>query len=152
MRKLDQTDMKILTSLVQDSSMSVPKLSKKININASVVYSRIKRLIKRGLIKKFTIIVDEELLGYTVSAVIGLNIDSKLRGPIIEKILEMYELRSISEVTGRFDILVEITAQSLDQLHNIVSDKMGKIEGIVRTETFLKMKKRDTKPKYVIDQ
>ena len=66
MGKIDDTDMKILKELVADASLSVPKLSKKINVNPSVVYSRIKRLIKRGLIKKFTVIVNEQLLGYNV--------------------------------------------------------------------------------------
>ena len=53
MERIDDLDLKILSELSKDASISVPRLSKKININASVVYSRIKRLLKRGLIKKF---------------------------------------------------------------------------------------------------
>ena len=79
MAKIDDTDLKILTELQRDASISVPRLSKKINVNSSVVYSRIKRLTKRQLIKKFTIEVNEVALGYNVSAMIGLNIDSKVR-------------------------------------------------------------------------
>lgn len=45
MMKIDEIDKKILELLVQDASISVPKLSKKINVNASVCYSRIKRLL-----------------------------------------------------------------------------------------------------------
>ncbi|HSF51109.1 MAG TPA: winged helix-turn-helix transcriptional regulator, partial [Nitrososphaeraceae archaeon] len=40
--------MKILTELTKDASISVPQLSKKLNINSSVLYSRIKRLSKRS--------------------------------------------------------------------------------------------------------
>ncbi|HET7391278.1 MAG TPA: winged helix-turn-helix transcriptional regulator, partial [Nitrososphaeraceae archaeon] len=50
MGRTDDLDLKILSELAKDASISVPKLSKKMNINASVVYSRIKRLSKRGLI------------------------------------------------------------------------------------------------------
>src|SRR3712207_7005828 len=59
MRRIDDLDIKILSELAKDASISVPKLSKKINVNSSVVYSRIKRLVKGGLIKKFTIIIND---------------------------------------------------------------------------------------------
>ena len=54
MGRIDDLDVKILSELSKDASISVPRLSKKINVNSSVVYSRIKRLVKRGLIRKFT--------------------------------------------------------------------------------------------------
>ena len=46
MNKFDELDMKLLYELTQDGSISVPNLSKKLGINASVLYSRIKRLIQ----------------------------------------------------------------------------------------------------------
>ena len=51
--------MKILSELTKDASISIPQLSKKLSINSSVLYSRIKRLMKRELIKKFTVIINE---------------------------------------------------------------------------------------------
>ena len=87
MGKLDETDMKILAELIKDSNLSVPKLSKKINVNPSVVYSRIKRLVKRKLIKRFTVEVNEEVLGYTVSAIVGVNMDAKYRDSIFKELL-----------------------------------------------------------------
>ena len=48
-------------------------LSKKLNINSSVLYSRIKRLMKRELIKKFTVIINEFQLGINIKATIGIN-------------------------------------------------------------------------------
>ncbi|MFQ6134478.1 MAG: Lrp/AsnC family transcriptional regulator [Nitrososphaerales archaeon] len=140
MVKIDEIDRKILTALISDAGISVPKLSKKIDVNPSVCYSRIKRLIRRNLIKRFTIEVNEELLGYHVTALIGLNTDIKMRENILDKITKLTETREIQEVTGRFDIMMVIKARSLDDLHEIVTGKIGKIDGVVRTETFLEMK------------
>ena len=78
--------MKILSELSNDASISVPKLAEKINTNSSVVYSRIKRLQKQKLIKKFTIDVNDKELGYGVKSVTGINMDSKERDNIIEKL------------------------------------------------------------------
>ncbi|MCP8307987.1 MAG: Lrp/AsnC family transcriptional regulator [archaeon] len=150
MGKIDEMDMKILAELVKNANLSVPKLSKKINVNPSVVYSRIKRLVKRNIIKNFTIIVNEELLGYVVTAVIGMDIDAKLRDSVLNELLTLREVKDVSEVTGRFDLIVSIRARSLDELHNLVSDKIGKINGILHTETFVEMKKRAKEPVYYL--
>jgi Lrp/AsnC family transcriptional regulator for asnA, asnC and gidA len=146
--RIDELDIKILNELVRDASISVPKLSKKINVNTSVVYSRIKRLIKLGLIKKYTLMVNEEMLGYNVKAITGINMDSKMRDSIIAGLMNIPEVRDIIEVTGRFDILVSLTAKSLDDVHNIVSEKIGKLDGVQRTETFIEMKRTIREPTY----
>ena len=83
MAKVDDLDMTILSELSQDANISVPRISKKINVNSSVVYSRIKRLIKRKLIERFTIVVNDRELGYTVKALTGINMDSKMRDNVI---------------------------------------------------------------------
>lgn len=141
MGRIDDLDLKILSELSKDASISVPRLSKKININASVVYSRIKRLLKRGLIKKFTIIINDEALGFSVRALTGINMDSKLRDNVLNELFKIPEVREIAEVTGRFDILVTMTARSLDEIHQLISEKVGHVEGVQKTETFIEMRK-----------
>jgi Lrp/AsnC family transcriptional regulator, regulator for asnA, asnC and gidA len=141
MGRIDDLDLKILRELSKDASISVPNLSKKININSSVVYSRIKRLVKRGLIKKFTIIINDEALGFNVKALTGITMDSKLRDNVLKELFKIPEVREVAEVTGRFDILVTMTARSLDEMHQIISEKVGRVEGVQKTETFIEMRK-----------
>ena len=142
--------MKLLFELTKDGSISVPALSKKLGINASVLYSRIKRLMKKKLIKKFTVVVDDSLLGIGVKASVGINRDPKLKDNIHKKLMETPEVISISEVTGRFDIIVKVHAKNLEALHSIVIEKIGKIDGIINTETFVELQKTDKDPVYSI--
>jgi Lrp/AsnC family transcriptional regulator for asnA, asnC and gidA len=128
--------------LSNDAAISVPRLSKKINVNSSVVYSRIKRLVKLKLIERFTIVVNDAELGYKIKALTGINMDSKKRDHIIEELFKIDGVREIAEVTGRFDILVTMYAKSLDQMHKMVSEKIGGIEGIQSSESFIEMKSR----------
>jgi Lrp/AsnC family transcriptional regulator for asnA, asnC and gidA len=142
--------MKLLFELTKDGSISVPALSKKLGINASVLYSRIKRLIKKKLIKKFTVVIDDSLLGIGVKASVGINRDPKLKDNIHKKLMDTSEVISISEVTGRFDIIVNVHAKNLEALHSIVIEKIGKIDGIINTETFVELQKTDKDPVYSI--
>jgi Lrp/AsnC family transcriptional regulator for asnA, asnC and gidA len=147
----DELDMKLLYELTKDGSISVPILSKKLGINASVLYSRIKRLLKKKLIKKFTIIIDDSLLGIGVKASVGINRDPKLKDSIHKNFMEIPEVVSISEVTGRFDILIHVFAKNLEALHTVVIEKVGKIDGIQNTETFVELQKTDKDPVYLTE-
>ncbi len=140
--KVDDLDLQILSELSNDASISVPRLSKKIDINSSVIYSRIKRLVKRKLIERFTIDVNDAELGYIVKALTGINMNSKKRDHIIEELFKIDGVREVAEVTGRFDILVTMYSKSLDQMHKIVSEQIGRIEGIQSSESFIEMKSR----------
>ena len=152
MHRLDELDMKLLYELTKDGSISVPNLSKKLGINASVLYSRIKRLMKKKLIKKFTIEIDETLLGIGVKATVGINRDPKLKESIHKHLMETPEVVSISEITGRFDIMVRVYADNLEALHTVVIEKIGKIDGIQNTETFVELQKTDKEPEYLTNK
>ena len=141
--------MKLLFELTKDGNVSVPQLSKKLGINPSVLYSRIKRLLRKKLIKKFTIDIDDSLLGIGVKATVGINRDPKFKIQIHKKLLEISEVVSISEVTGRFDIMIQVYAQDLEDLHAVVIEKIGKIEGIQNTESFVELQKPDKEPAYL---
>jgi len=151
MAKVDNLDLKILSELSDDAAISIPKLSKKIDVNTSVVYSRIKRLLKRKMIEKYTIEINDKELGYTVKSFTGINIDSKQRDNVINGLFEINGVREISEVTGRFDILVTMHAKNLAEMHRVISEGIGKIQGIIGSESFVEMKRRKKQTPYMVD-
>ena len=141
--------MKLLFELTKNGNVSVPSLSKKLGINSSVLYSRIKRLVRKKLIKKFTIEIDDSLLGIGVKASIGISRDPKFKTEIHKELLEISEVISVSEVTGRFDIMIEVYTKDLEDLHTVVIEKIGKIQGIQNTETFVELQKTNKEPAYL---
>ena len=151
MAKVDNLDLKILSELSDDAAISIPKLSKKIDVNTSVVYSRIKRLLKRKMIERYTIEINDKELGYTVKSFTGINIDSKQRDNVINGLFEINGVREISEVTGRFDILVTMHAKNLAEMHRVISEGIGKIQGIIGSESFVEMKRRKKQTPYMVD-
>ena len=148
---MDKTDQKILSELSKDSSISIPKLAEKINVNSSVVYSRIKRLVKKKLIERFTIQVNNKELGYSVKSLTGINMDSKQRDNVIQELFKIPSVSEVSEVTGRFDILVTMYAENLSDMYRIISDNIGKIQGIIGSESFIEMKTRTKQMSYMLE-
>jgi Lrp/AsnC family transcriptional regulator for asnA, asnC and gidA len=140
--RLDEIDMKILSALYADASISVPRLSKQLGVNLSVTYSRINRLQKRGIIERFTILVNEDKLGLSASAMAGINIDPKQRESVIAELEKLESLRLMREITGRFDLWINLRGQTLDELHRTVYDVIGKIPGVTAVEIFMEVSRR----------
>ena len=152
MHKFDELDMKILSELTKDGNVSVPNLSKRLGINTSVLYSRIKRLLKKKLIKKFTIVVDESLIGIGVRATMGINRDPKQKEQIHKALLKTPEIVMMSEVTGRFDMLLTVRGKNLEELHSVAIEKIGKIEGNQNTETFVELQRTEKDQSYELKE
>jgi Lrp/AsnC family transcriptional regulator for asnA, asnC and gidA len=103
------------------------------------------------MIEKYTIEVNDKELGYTVKSFTGINIDSKQRDNVINGLFEINGVREISEVTGRFDILITMHAKNLAEMHRLISEGIGKIQGIIGSESFVEMKRRKKQTPYMVD-
>jgi Lrp/AsnC family transcriptional regulator for asnA, asnC and gidA len=134
--------MRILSALYADASISVPNLSKQLGVNLSVTYSRIKRLQKRGIIERFTILVNEDKLGLNASAMAGINIDPKQREAVVAELERLDSMRLMREITGRFDLWVNLRGQTLDELHKTVYDVIGRLPGVTSVEIFMEVSRK----------
>ena len=148
MAEFDDMDMKLLRELSEDGAISIPSLSKKLGANSSVLYSRIKRMREKGVIVRFTIDVDDSMLGVGVRATVGINRDPKAKAQVHKAILAIPEVAEMSEVTGRFDMLVTLRTSDLEALHAIVIERIGRIAGVQGTETFVELQGKRRTPQY----
>ncbi|MBP2624529.1 MAG: Lrp/AsnC family transcriptional regulator [Nitrosopumilaceae archaeon] len=131
--------MDLINQLIVDSSISIPVLSKKTGVNTSVLYSRINRLVHNNIIEKFTISLNRTKLGFSVKAFVGINIEAKFKDNIYNQLINVYEIMSVSQITGRFDAILTIYVKNLQDLHTVINEKLNKINGITNTEIFIEL-------------
>jgi Lrp/AsnC family transcriptional regulator for asnA, asnC and gidA len=131
--------------LSKDSSMPFVEIAKQIGISDATVHIRVRRLIAAGVIKRFTISVDNNILGYDHLAYMGINIEPGFADEVTEGLLKIDEVLEIHEMHGRFDLILKIRAKDLDQMREIVVNKIRKLPRILETElmTVLKTRKED---------
>ncbi len=75
--------------------------------------------------------------------------DTKKRDHVMEELFKIEGVREVAEVTGRFDILVTMYSKSLDEMHKMVSENIGRIDGIQSSESFIEMKSRQKAMPYM---
>jgi Lrp/AsnC family transcriptional regulator for asnA, asnC and gidA len=142
---LDDVNLRIMDMLGRDSSTPFVEIAKQIGISDATVHLRVRRLIAEGVINKFTISVDNDLLGYDHLAFIGINVQPGFADESIDGLLNLEEVLEIHEMHGTFDLLLKIRAKDLDQMREVVENKIRKLPRILETElmTVLKTRKED---------
>jgi Lrp/AsnC family transcriptional regulator for asnA, asnC and gidA len=144
--KLDDIDLKIIDILGRDSSTPFVEIAKQIGISDATVHVRVRKLISEGVISKFTISVDNDLLGYDHLGFMGINVDPAFAAEeTIDQLLNLEEVLEIHEMHNSFDLFLKIRAKHLGHMLDIVENKIRKLPHILNTEliTVLKTRKEE---------
>jgi Lrp/AsnC family leucine-responsive transcriptional regulator len=81
---LDEIDQQILTLLQDDARLSNAAIAEQVGLTASTIFERIKKLEKRGVIKKYVAIVDPAQVGSPITAFVRLVVGSTTEGNYID--------------------------------------------------------------------
>ncbi len=125
---IDDIDNKIIKILLNNSRISNTKIARLLNISEASVRKRIKKIIKIGIIKKFTVELNYNLLGYK-RVFIGLNIDKDKMFNILEKISKNKNINNIYLTGGDHDILIDFLYSKPEELDEYIK-YLQSIEGI----------------------
>lgn len=142
---LDYINYRILDVLSKNSSLPFVELAKQIGISDATIHTRVKKLLTLGVIKKFTIFVDNDLLGYDHLAFINLKIERGRTEETTNNLMKIEEILEIHEIYDKFDLLIKIRTKNLDNLRDIIVNKILSINHIKETElmTVLKTRKEE---------
>jgi len=137
-------DKQLLKLLKQNALESPKNLAKMLNINEAEVKAKIKSLEKKGIIRGYQAILNEDKLeSDRVRAVIEVKITPEKVGGfdrIATKIGKFSEVESLFLMSGSFDLLVFITGSNLREIASFVSVKLASIEGVLSTSTHFMLK------------
>jgi Lrp/AsnC family transcriptional regulator for asnA, asnC and gidA len=137
---LDEVNLRILDILSRDASRPFVDIAKELEISDATVHIRVRRLRAAGILRKFTISTDNALLGYDHLAFIGINISRGTSEEVIVELSGLDEILELHEMYGEFDLLLKVRVRSLEQMRDIVVNKIGKIPQITEAQLMTVLK------------
>jgi Lrp/AsnC family transcriptional regulator, regulator for asnA, asnC and gidA len=142
---LDYVNLQILDILAKDSSTPFVNIAKQIGISDATVHLRVRRLIDEGIIRRFTLSLNNDRLGYDHLVFAGINIRSGFADQVTEELSNLEEVLEIHEMHNRFDLFLKIRAKDLNHMRDIIENKIRKLPHILETElmTVLKTNKEE---------
>lgn len=145
--EIDHVDRQILSLLMKDASMAYTEIAKLIHVSGGTVHVRMKKLMDMGIVKGSGLIVDYAELGYDVTAYLGIYLDkSSLYDIVSEQLKEIPEIVGANYTTGTYSIFAKIICRDTNHLRSVLHDKIQRISGIQRTETFISLEESINRP------
>jgi Lrp/AsnC family transcriptional regulator for asnA, asnC and gidA len=142
-KMLDQIDCQMIELLQKDGRIPNTEIAKKLGVSEATVRSRLNRLIEEEYIQ-IVAVSNPMKLGFEIVGNIRIHVDIRKMDKIIKDLQKLKPLWFIVQTTGGTGIDTEFVVKSLDELNELIFEKINKIDGIIRTETnlFLKYIKR----------
>jgi DNA-binding Lrp family transcriptional regulator len=137
---LDQVDVELLNQLDSDSSISNASLASGVGLAASTTLMRVRNLVQRGIIRRFTIDVDYNAIGLGVQAIVFLSLrrqDEETTSALIEKISTAGNVVQIFHVSGSEDLLVHVAVSSSETLREFIQKLLTSDQNVRNAQTHL---------------
>ena len=135
---LDETDIKLLKILQKNSKFTVKELAQQVNLSASPVFERVKKLEQDGFIKNYIAVLDSEKLnkGFIVFCNVKLKQhDKNIGNQFVNDILSIDEVVECYNISGDFDFLLKVQVQDMKHYQDFVFNKLGSLESIGSTHS-----------------
>jgi Lrp/AsnC family transcriptional regulator for asnA, asnC and gidA len=151
--EIDNVDLKILNLLVQDASLAYTEVAKRVFVSDGTVHQRMKKLKEMGIVKGSQLIVDYAKLGWDITAFLGIYLDkSELYEVVAQELQKINEIVSINYTTGSYSIFVKMICRDTKHLRDTLHDKIQKVKGIQRTETFISLEESLQRNNFFIEK
>lgn len=130
---MDETDLKILTMLRDNSRESLGKISEVLGISKATVSRRLSRIEQEGYITGYTIITNPSRMGL-MKGLISLEIVGTAVNAVIDQLRRFKEIESVMRVFGDHGLICVAYTKSVDSLYELIQNDILKIPNVHNVE------------------
>jgi DNA-binding Lrp family transcriptional regulator len=131
---IDATDRALIALLQANARESTAKLARQLGVARTTVVARLARLEREGVIVGYSARLAADAADAGVQAYVGITVEPKAAREVMKQLARLPELRLLATVSGEFDYLALLRAESTQRLDTLL-DEIGEIAGVKRTTT-----------------
>jgi len=141
--KLDEKDMAILALIQENSKLTARQIAQKINAPITTVFAKTKRMEELGIIREYRAVLAPEKLDSGTAAFILASVSYRAKADdvpvsqraVAEEIAKFPEVQEVHIITGDWDLLIKLRAESVESIGKFVVDNLRLIKGLEKTLT-----------------
>ncbi|DAC39303.1 MAG: AsnC family transcriptional regulator [Euryarchaeota archaeon] len=131
---LDATDRDLLAALLEDARISQRGLAKRVGVAQGTITNRLRRLEEMGVIKGYTVLLDAESIGWTMTVITGLIIQKGSMIDVQQQIAADPRVFAVYDVTGDYDSMVLARVRGRKDLDDLTKTVFT-LQGVQRSFT-----------------
>ncbi len=137
--RLDKIDVHIIEALRKDGREAFAQIAEQLNVSPGMIRQRYNRLVELGYLKVVAV-TNPLMMGKRTSALIGIRTDGRKMLEVADRLAKFDEVVYIVVVSGRYDIMVEISCRDHEDMLRFMTEKLAKVDGVRETESFIYLK------------
>jgi len=141
--KLDAVDLKILTELQRDGSLSNVELAKRVHLSPSPCLARVKALEQAGVIDRYVALANASVLGLGLNVFISISLKEQSKEALAtfeQRIAEHDEVMECYLMTGDSDYLIRVALPDIAALEKFILEQLTPIAGIEKIRSSFALK------------
>lgn len=138
--QIDELDKKILALVSKNARVPYLEVARECNVSGAAIHQRIQRLVKNGVITGSEFIINPKSVGYSTCAYMGIYLQkAALYNDVLKQLEQIKEIVECHYTTGGYSLFIKVVTRDNEHLREVLADKLQRIEGIERTETFISL-------------
>lgn len=138
---MDETDQRIIAALRRDARASLSDLALELGLSRTTLRNRMERMVRVGEILGFSVVTQSDVARDPVRALTMIAIEGRGTDRVVRQLTGFPELRALHATNGRWDIIAELGAASLEALDAVLS-RIRRLDGVATSETSLLLSTR----------
>lgn len=144
--RFDRVDWAILKRLARDGRATYHEMAQEFGVATSTVMNRVRRLSASGVIERFTLVVDPELVNRPLTAFLGIRVRPDRKGAVVERLREMGPVLEVYEMLEPYDLMAKVRTDSIPALKESVLRVLSGFDGVLDATTFLTTRRHKEVP------
>jgi Lrp/AsnC family transcriptional regulator for asnA, asnC and gidA len=125
---------------VANANLPYTEIGQRLDVSGGTVHVRMKKMESLGIVKGAQLLIDYSKIGWDISAFLGIYLDkSSLYEDVAKQLEAIPEVVNIHYTTGIYSIFAKIICRDTQHLREVLHDKIQRVTGIQRTETFISL-------------
>lgn len=133
--QIDETDAELIALLKRNARAPVADLARRLGLARTTVQTRIDRLLEKGAIAGFTLRTGDALAA-PIRATVLVSIAPRTGPGVLGRLQALKSIEAVYTVSGRVDLIVEISAQTTQDLDRALDD-IAEAKGVQSSESFI---------------
>ena len=137
MISLDDLDRSIVELLIRKQNLTPSEISRDLNVSQSKVWRRIKNLKELGVLRGRQVLINSELLGFSVTVFLGVQLATKGRVSLADferAVTSIPEVQLVQHVLGLYDYRLRVVARDISDFERVLRRRIMTWPGVGNVE------------------
>lgn len=131
---MDELDNRILEKLNENARKSYRDIAKELDVSLTTISNRIKRMEDEKIIERYIPLINQEKIGFDLTAVINVKISHGKLIEVQERISKDKHVSNVYDITGEWDSLIIAHFKDRRDLNGFIKGVLS-IENVEKTNT-----------------